>query len=235
MKNKKASIFPGFLVVITLVLLAAAFGTFIYMKTKIQTEVSPNSDLIKLYNERDEVKLFNNELLKLKAEQAYSDVMKQGAVKGEKCVVREEYAEWNNNCNPNIEEIKEMIEEKTNARITKDILYQKKDNITKTIEIKGFTDYNVTYTYNPSASVNLSEIYIYFEDFNDIFKKINDCRLMNIEDTEACMKTKFENWDTKIKKTDNYIFYNLTSNKKYFHDNEFSYVILKFVIKSWFI
>lgn len=237
--SKRAQIFEGFWVLVTLVVLSMALGTFMLVKTKVQTGVTPNSDLMNIYNEKDKTTFFNEEYLKLAVQRAYYNVLKTGAVDSIDCrMMVKDYVEYNDKCKPVKEEFQKYLKKeiiKINENILVDNLIKlKSKDISKTISEKGYINYEVNFTYNPSVKINTSDLSINFDDFNKIYETSIKCRSMSINETKECMKN-LEGWDVEAKESEKYVLYDLTTKRNYFFDGKFEPMTLKFALKSWFI
>lgn len=238
MRNKKASIFELGLVTVTFVALAFALSSFMFIQAKIEKGASPDYEFIGMYDSKERAVLVNEERLNLMAQQAFYDIAKEGAIKGNDCVVREvEYVEWNENCSPNNENIKKDFISKINggnASLDNSILALKTGSVTKTIEEKGYINYNVSFTFNTSVEFKMNNSGINIDDFEEIYNKAIECKKYDVEKTNECIDD-IENWDINVKKSDGYVLYDLSTKKNFFHDGKFEPIMLKFAIKSWFL
>ncbi len=215
--NKKASIFAIALVLITFVSLSYAFGSFIYAKNKIKIAMAPNSEIMDIYQQEIKEKVYYEELLKLLAQEEFNQIAKEGAVSGVDCIIQPEgYIQWNDNCNPNIEELKSRF-----------ITETRKNNL-KTIEERGDVSYNIEYEYDSSVSLNLEDLGIYIEEFKTIYERAKVCKDDN--NVGECMKLK--RWKITSRKDYDYVLFDASTKKNFFFGREFEPVNIKFSLKQ---
>lgn len=215
--NRKASIFAIALVLITFVSLSYAFGSFIYAKNKIKIAATPNFEIMDMYHQEIKEEVYYEELLKLQAQEEFNQIAEEGAVSGVDCIIQSEgYIEWNENCNPSIEELK--------SRFITEI----KKNNSKTIEEKGYVSYKIEYKHDFSVSLNLEDLGIYIEEFETMYERAKVCKDDN--DVRECMKLK--RWDILTKKDSNYRLFDVSTKKNFFFGREFEPVNIRFSLKQ---
>ncbi len=241
MKNKKAQIFEGFWVLVTLVVLSMALGTFMMVKTKVQAGVTPSSELMNIYNEKDKTEFYNEEYLKLAVQEAYYNVLKTGAVDNPNCnIMVADYVNYNDGCNSSKSGVQEYLKKEL-TKINRDIIMDdniirlKSENISKTMVEKGYINYEINFAYNPSVEIKLNDLNISLDDLGNVYTAAITCKSMNLGETKECMSKKVGQWNIEIKESGKYVLYDLTTKISYFFDNKFEPMALKFSLDSWFI
>lgn len=251
MKGKKGQIFGLF---ITIVFLFAG-GYIIFLAIKGNIDFSLNMQnpekLIEVYNDADKFMLFANEAGKLAIMQAYYDIAREGNFAGN-CIIQDGYIELcsiADDAEKNfVAKINENLQEHTisysdpqfktlsyTISLNNDIVNFSSQKMSLHTQVeKGFFPFGAVYTFNPSFSMNLTEIGL--ENITNVVKISQDCFLKRKEfDVLECMK-QIRNSDAATSQRENKRFFDLTTKKRFFYTEDtkavYEKITLKFFIKE---
>ena len=243
--NKKAQIFEVGLVLITLIALGYALYTFVMIKGNFETSVAPPAKLIDAYNSQKKLLFYAKESARLAAQNAFNLIAQEKAASGNCIIDGSGYVNWLSDCKPNTTEIEENFlaefkksyesymkdyTEKTSYNITfeKNKINLKAANITLNITEK---EYNASFTFEPSFSIDISAFDLNLEDFENIYLAAQNCKSNNVTRVKNCMIEKIQNWNADVEFKEPDLLLELSTKKSFFIDEDFSPIKLKFKIK----
>jgi len=247
--NKKAQIFAVGLVLITLIAMGYALYTFVVIKRGAEESIMPSAKLIDAYDSKTKLLFYAQESAKLAVRSAFNLIAQEKAASGDCTIDGSGYVEWSANCKPDTKEIEEnflsefkknyenYIEdypEKTNYSITLDASKKNSINLDAesiTINISE-EEYNATFTFEPSFSIDISLFGLDLTDFEGIYSATQNCKSKDALNVKNCMIEKIKNWhiDAELKEPD--LLFDLQTKQTFFFDDTFSPIKLKFKIKT---
>lgn len=255
-KNKKAGIFAAGMILAMLIFMTTAWFAFSTTNKRISAEISTLPILNSYYNEQDRFLLYAQEAQKLAASQALYNIAKDAAIDpiSESCNLMNNYMLWNEHCSPKTEIVKQKLLDYYNKTFDASIKAYPDEKmhsdyiseITETKELSStaqaislnsekqgsFAKYNLSYSFNPSIKLNLTEQNIYLEDFEIIYNKIAACN-KNLE----CIKAiSLEHWNIAIEEQTSYFLFKLkTKTFHFFHEDnieKYKPIELNFIIEK---
>jgi len=245
LKGKKAAYIAILLVIITLIAMASALTFFFKYRTHVSDSVGPPVELVDAVYEKQMLEFYVNEAGRLSAAKAFSDISEKGASSGE-CSFFGDYIIWNEKCKPG--NVNGAFLEKFNSSFNDFIksytlikVIPKGASLndgTAKIELediafnasneKGYVKYNATITCNNPLEINLQSIGINLDDFESIYEKAFECKDKNLTKAVECMK--IPSWKANIELLDNYLLFNMKTEKSFLIDNTFAPVSLNFAL-----
>jgi len=243
--NKKAQIFAVWLVLITIIAFGYALYTFVAISGKLQESIGPPTKLIDAYDKETKLLFYAKESARLAAQDAFNFIAEKKAASGDCVIDGSGYVGWSSNCKPNTTEIEEnfLLEfkksyesymkdytEKTSYNITleKNNINLNAESITLNATEK---EYNASFTFEPSFSIDISAFGLDLTDFESIYSATQNCKGRDASKVKNCMTEKVKNWKIDVEFKEPSLLFDLTTKQSFFFDDGFSAIKLKFKIK----
>ncbi len=244
--NKKAQIFALGLVLITLVAMGYTLYTFVVISGNIQESIGPPNKLIEAYNSQTKLLFYAKESAGLAVPDAFNFIAEEKAASGDCVIDGSGYVGWSSTCKPDTKDIEEnfLLEfkksyggyiqeypEKVNFSVT---LEENKIKLEAESVTLNFTEkeYNVSFTFEPSFSTNISAFGLSLADFESIYFGAQYCKNKNTTKVKNCMTEKIKNWHTDVEFKEPNLLFDLSTKQSFFIDDGFSAIKLKFKIKT---
>lgn len=240
--NKRAAIFALGITVVVFIVCSYALFKFIIAKTGVADMFNSPAKILEMNLEKEKFEFFAEESAKLAISQAYQQIADAGKFAGSECTIESGYLNF---CSLGKdsdatfssliqEEINKFVLSYSNADFNK--ISYKVSIKDKTIsfdsekkQLKGSAEgtfaYSFTYDFQPSFFLSLDDLNL--NSFQEIFAKAAECKgKEKTEDVANCMNEL--QFNAAIKKSDGKTFFDLTSKKRFFIDDSYKSIILKF-------
>lgn len=239
--NKKAGFFALLIVLFTFILSGYALYTFTLAKAKVDTSVNSPLEIIEFNQEIEKQEIYDQQKLEMESVQAFHELFVEGAMKAnENCKFTGGYIIFNDNCEPNENEIAEIFIEKLETKKEmEDYSFSFSEKNTKLVagkEIneelkldKAFADYVIKYNQNKEYIIDLNEKGISFSEVIKMYNEASRCK--ESENMNACVK--IDAWELGFEEQDYKFFTFITKDYYYYYDNReiFSPIEFRFALE----
>ncbi len=239
-KSKKAQIFGLLITLAVLLTCSYAIFKFITAKTGVADMFNSPAKILELNQEKEKFESYARESAKLSVAEAYREISDKVKFASSECAIESGYINFCSLANDIDEELSFLVENRINKLISNypnadfnKIIYavsikDKQINFdTDKLQLRGFAEgifgYSFTYDFNPSFLLSFDELGLH--TFQEIYSKANECK--SNENIVDCM-SKLQNFDTWVKKSDGKIYFDLKSKQRYFIDDAYKNILLKF-------
>jgi len=190
-------------------------------KNLVSIEIPQKVQELNLNKTTDQIYTTDHSFISL--QQTFQQIALKAAVFDDSCEIYNNYVIWNDNCNPKIEQINgkfiEFLKISPDYKPILDNQILKMNADTKNLTFYGNEgDFELNYSYNPSFSINLTEIRINFTDFPEIYSKINskinECK--SKDDILNCISMNSDRWIVSDKSiSSGYLLLNFSTTRNY--------------------
>jgi hypothetical protein len=241
--NKKAGFFALLTVLFIFILTGYTLYTFTLAKAKVDASVNSPLEIIEFNQEIEKQEIYDKEEVEMESVQVFYEILKQGAVRArEDCKLTGDYIIFNDNCEPDENEIIELFIEKIQDKEKmKDYSFSFSEENTKLVASKynekemnlenPFATYNIKYgfDYRKDYTIDLNEEEISFSEIMSLYNEAFRCK--DSENIVECLNV--ENWELDFNEED-YKFFDFNSeNYYYYYDNGevFSSIRFRFALE----
>lgn len=260
MSNKKGGAFAIGMVIIVIFLIGFTWHGFVLANRKIDGGVSSLENLSNIYEVSDRLSLYLKEAAKFSAHQSFYTLVQEAAIDKDRPCFTRSYQNinvviWSEQCKPE----QDFIEQKFFLEYDKSLSiflnnYPEKNNVTTSYTLENntittivkttltteqstaYAIYNLSYDLNRNFVLNLTDEQIWLDDFPKIYEKasskIKECK--GKTNIEKCLEEmRFEQWDFDAIPFGTWIFFEFSTKKPFFFEDEtgqeqFKKIILKF-------
>jgi len=242
MMKAQTSIFEATLVFFLLVICGYALFSFIGLDKRAESSIIASTKAIDMYNGNTRAEFYLEEACRLAAREAFYETAAIGAVNSADCREYNGYFIWESSCRPSNSQFasvfKKSLENYTGKKFESKLENSKltvnfEESAMNVSESNNFMSYYINYTFNPSFEIELKKegIDLDFEKvYSSILEKLVECRQM--KNTVTCMKDfKAESWETSVSSDNEYMLFDLNSEKQFFVNDELQKITLKFALQ----
>ncbi|MFC1685802.1 hypothetical protein ACFLZZ_02135 [Nanoarchaeota archaeon] len=241
--NKKGQLIEGVLIILALLAFGQALYSVTVHNTAVGESISPPDEVLNFSSNLDKETFFLKEDAKFMIQEAYAKSFDSYGVEEDKSCKTESFNPegfvkiWSTECKPNEEKTKEFFLNEFSNEKTFTVSFEGDKLIfVPSVEIKkedfktSFVEVQVTVPQIAQFSLDYPKFELDLV-YEESIKRKNTCSSALLFD--ACMSgLSFESWDVGMKDKENYLLFTLLSDEKYFYEDSFKPVELRFAIEK---